>query len=533
MYKAILCDDDEIISRGLSVCVPWEQLGIEFCGYRNNGLEAKQLLDEVRPDILMSDICMPFMDGLELTEYAKSVNPSIKVIIFSGYDDFGYAQKAIRLGAMDYLLKPVDDGELVRLLKRAIGELDQINAHRDLLRDQQKRASLERLRCLTFEGAKAFAQNYGAAALEQVRPPVNMAVIASIDGFEQLRYCMTSEELQGINNSFRACFEQHAPAFAMLDQNIGEIAGCVRGETAQAVSQGLRESIGHVRDAFRILCPDMTITFACSNIHQRSEELHRAYQEAVLAARTRFVRPVGSVIRFSEVEQSNGLNDEEMDNLFSVSKLLLAIKQCDPIRIDDEIDYLRDILMKAGRSSRTLLQFYSNSIFHTLFQDLQQLGIDEKELGLNFLGEYERLGSQQNVDGALGQLRDVALKVVEALENNSRSRNAQTIDEAVAYIEAHYMEHGLSMDDVARYVHMSPSYFSVVFKREICEAFTDYLIRLRIKKSIEMMRLTDMKVYEISAAVGYDTASYYSTAFKKETGYSPTEYKRIFIDGKK
>ena len=81
-----------------------------------------------------------------------------------------------------------------------------------------------------------------------------------------------------------------------------------------------------------------------------------------------------------------------------------------------------------------------------------------------------------------------------------------------------------------RRAYLSASFF--VFKRETCEAFTDYLIRLRIKKSIEMMRLTDLKVYEISAAVGYDTASYYSTAFKKETGYSPTEYKRTFIDGK-
>ena len=532
MYKAILCDDDEIISRGLSMCVPWEELGIEFCGYRNNGLEARQLLDEVKPDILMSDICMPFMDGLQLTEYAKSVNPNIKVIIFSGYDDFSYAQKAIRLGAMDYLLKPVDDEELAKLLKRAIGELDQASAQSDLIRDQQKRASLERMRVLVLEGAKVFGQNYGADALEQLRPPVGMVVIASIDGMEQLRFCMTTEEVQAINHSFYACFEKHAPAFAMLGQNLGEVTGCVRGETPQAVSLAMRESISRVREAFRILCPDMTISFACSNIHQRPEELHRAYQEAVLATRARFVRPVGSVIRYSEVEQSEGLNDEEMDNLFSVSKLLLAIKQCDTARIDEEIEYLRGLLTKAGQRSRTLLQFYSNAIFHTLFQDLQQLGIDEKDLGLNFLGEYERLGSQQNIDGALNQLREVAVKVVGALENNSRSRNAQTIDEAIAYIEEHYMEHGLSMDDVARHVHMSPSYFSVIFKRETCEAFTDYLIRLRIKKSIEMMRLTDLKVYEISAAVGYDTASYYSTAFKKETGYSPTEYKRTFIDGK-
>lgn len=135
-----------------------------------------------------------------------------------------------------------------------------------------------------------------------------------------------------------------------------------------------------------------------------------------------------------------------------------------------------------------------------------------------------------NIDAALDKLESYCEQVIAALESNSRTRNAQTIQEAVEYIEAHYQEHALSMDDVARAVHMSPSYFSVIFKRETGEAFTDCLIRLRIKKSIEMMRYTDLKVYEIATAVGYDTASYYSTAFKKETGYSPSEYKRTFID---
>ncbi len=532
MYRAILCDDDEIISRGLSLCVPWEALGIEFCGYRNNGLEAKQLLDEVQPDILMSDICMPFMDGLQLTEYAKSVNPNIKVIIFSGYDDFRFAQKAIRVGAMDYMLKPVDDEALQMLLKRATDELDQANAQSDLIRDQKKRATMDRMRSLMFEGLRVFRQNFGPGALDEMRLAAGMAVIASIDGFEQLRYCMTSEEQQAINHNFYACFIKHAPGIAILEQSLGEVAGCVCAESTQAVSQSFRESVTLVREAFRILCPDLTISFALSNIHQKPEEMHRAYQEAVLASRASFVHPVGSIVRFSEVEQNEELNDEELDKIFSVSKLLMAIKQCDAARIDNEIEYLRKLLLKAGGRSRTLLQFYSNNIFHNLFQDLQQLGIDEKAVDINFLSEYERIGSQHNIDNALHQLREIALKVVEALESNSRSRNAQTIDEAIAYIEARYMDHSVSMDDVARQVHMSPSYFSVIFKRETCEAFTDYLIRLRIKKSIEMMRLTDLKVYEISAAVGYDTASYYSTAFKKETGYSPTEYKRIFIDGK-
>ena len=173
---------------------------------------------------------------------------------------------------------------------------------------------------------------------------------------------------------------------------------------------------------------------------------------------------------------------------------------------------------------------YTNNLFNTLFINLQQMGLDDKASELDFIGEYERIGSLQNVDVALDRLRAILNKVVMLLEENSRSRNSLAIADAIEYINEHYMDHRLSLDDVAKHVHMSPCYFSVIFKRETCDVFTDYLIRLRIKKSIEMMHNTDMKVYEIAIAVGYDTASYYSTAFKKETGYSPREYKKIFVE---
>ena len=117
MYRAILCDDNEIIAQGLSGAMPWSSLGIEFGGCCYDGLAAKELLDQEMADILISDVRMPFMDGLELTRYAREKNPDIRVIIISGYDDFRYAQEAIKLGAMDYLLKPVDPEELAGLLR--------------------------------------------------------------------------------------------------------------------------------------------------------------------------------------------------------------------------------------------------------------------------------------------------------------------------------------------------------------------------------------------------------------------------------
>ncbi len=530
MYRAILCDDDEIIARGMSMCIPWEELGIEFCGYRNNGLEGKRLFDEVKPDIVMTDICMPLMDGLQLTEYAKSVNPDVRVIIFSGYGDFKYAQKAIHVGAMDYLLKPINETELRELLRRAVEELNRVREHSIYERDREQRNMTDLLRTLMFDGPAAAMLRGSAAILDELKSDCVMAFIANIDSYNQLHYRMTNEEILNVNTNFASCFEKQLSEFIILDRNYGELIGCVRGSSRDEINLNLRKGITHVRNTFRILCPELSLTFVCGGIYPSIEELHRSYQEAEITTQSRFVHPAGSCIRYSPADNEVELSDDDMDKLYAVSKVLAAVKQCDRTRIDMEIESLRALLLKAGMRSRTLLQFYTNNLFNTLFINLQQMGLDDKASELDFIGEYERIGSLQNVDVALDRLRAILNKVVMLLEENSRSRNSLAIADAIEYINEHYMDHRLSLDDVAKHVHMSPCYFSVIFKRETCDVFTDYLIRLRIKKSIEMMHNTDMKVYEIAIAVGYDTASYYSTAFKKETGYSPREYKKIFVE---
>ncbi len=528
MYRAILCDDNEIIAQGLSGAMPWSSLGIEFGGCCYDGLAAKELLDQEMADILISDVRMPFMDGLELTRYAREKNPDIRVIIISGYDDFRYAQEAIKLGAMDYLLKPVDPEELAGLLKRAVQECRQREEQKALASKDEQNRQGEQMRCLIYDGPKVFEARYGSGPFQKVSRTASVVLVAAIDNFDQLKLRLSAEEQQEINRDFFRCMEKYAPELCVFERRYGSAAGYIlgNGRDRDLVRRKLEDCMGLVRRAFRKICPDVTITFGISRVRRNAGELQRSYTEAMLALQERFVYPPGSDIFYEQVDTGRDVTTEEFDKLVTVSELVERIRQGDRTGARRQLDELKRQLQDLGGRSYLFMKLFVGNIFTSIFEDLQQFGIEKEDLDIDVMGEYQQITEMQSVEQAMDRLYQYAVRVMELIESNSCSSNVKTVMKACRYIEEHYMEQTLNMDDVAGHIHMSPSYFSVIFKRETGVSFTDYLIRLRIRKSQELMQNTDLKIYEISARVGYDTAAYYSTAFRKETGVSPTEYKK-------
>lgn len=182
-YKAILCDDDEIIATGLSEFISWDDLNIELCGVGFDGLEAKELIEKYKPDILISDIRMPFLNGFEIIEYAQNINPNTVIIVISGYDDFQYAQEAIKLGAMNYLLKPIDENELSQQLKKAVEKCNLTQQHHSLIESHQKNMEKTMLQCLIFDGREEFEKLYGK---EYLKPAFCCTVLIDINNYENL-----------------------------------------------------------------------------------------------------------------------------------------------------------------------------------------------------------------------------------------------------------------------------------------------------------------------------------------------------------
>ncbi|MCD8197476.1 MAG: response regulator [Lachnospiraceae bacterium] len=530
MFKAILCDDNELVAQGLGETLPWEELRIDFRGYCLDGLEARKLLEKESPDILITDIQMPFLDGLELTRIAKTRNPDTVVIIISGYNDFDFAQEALKLGVTDYLLKPIDPAEMEALLRKVVKGCEQRAAERaQSLLDEQTRRH-EQIRTLIYDGPVAFENVCGREEKNRLRQFACMVGVMSIDNYEQLNLRMTEKEQQKINQVFLEMLKKYIPRFQVYERRPGTAVGYFL-DSSPAQLKKMRESIMvTLRKAFGTLFPSNTVTFAGSSVRKSALELQKAHEEAMLALQERFVYPPGSNIFYDYVKTTGEVSAEELDNAALVSKLVALICQRDRSAVHATVAELQENLLKmGGAKSYIFMKIFTSGLFVSLFQDLGHYGIESADIDMEVSEEYQRITETQSLEKAMELLLHCAEKVMDAIENNAKNSNSKSIVAARNYIEEHYMDPGLTMDEVAREVHMSSSYFSVVFKRETGMPFTDYLIRHRIRKSQELMKYTDLRIYEISSKVGYDTAAYYSTAFKKETGLSPSEYKKKIL----
>lgn len=533
MYKAILCDDDEIIAQGLNHFIPWEKLGIYMCGFCYDGMRARELVDQFEPDIIVTDVCMPIMNGLELIRYAREKNPNVKVIVISGYDDFKYAQEAIKIGALDYILKPVDEQELISVLKRAVEECQDYEKQQAITVENNKYYREDQMHCLIYEGLHAFVDRFGQECFRNIQGTACGIMIASVDNYEYMAFHLSEAEQKEINKILYNCMHKYGENVTAFERRMGTIGCYVLGDTADDVRVIRNSYIADVRNAFKNANKEQTVTFGCSNIYPAITHLPEAYHEALAALQERFVYSPGSNIYYKKIaHKPKKGEDRDFDSVLDLNELVALIKQGNCEKINCMLDDMQHQLLEIGGKSYLYMKIITGNIFAKLINELYDLDISEADLGINSLEEYQKISDLQSVELAVRHLRMTILRVVDVMEKNNSHKYYKMIAMVENYIDNHYMEHDLSMDKVAKHVHMSTSYFSVIFKNEKGVSFTDYLIRTRIEKAKELMRHTDLKAYEISLKVGYDTAAYFSTAFKKVTGYSPSEYKKMVLDNR-
>ena len=514
----LLVDDEELIREGIFEAVDWNQLNMSVIGQAEDGEEALELYKQFKPQLILTDIKMPFMDGLELVEKVKAQDSNTYIIIISGYDEFQYAQKAIKLGAYDFILKPIDLDYLVEMLQKI--SFDYAQKKKKEHEEQTMKAKIETslsilqenfLKDLIFNSVDRAVIKEGMNEL-QMRDAYNTVLIVQtdddpkLDGTEQAFHPLIKDILQTEEDVYQ------------LEMNHKEVVIPLLGESEKLVKAKRSRLTKRIR--MDVKAP---VSIAFGHIYPTLTLLSQAYEEALEALEYKFILGRGQDISYDEVkgkekEYSSVINSKDYDRIYSFDFT-------DKDRIEQDIALLLSDMKKAGRDSYLYSQMIISTIYMSAIKALKEMGGNIEEV-FHPMEEFKEIASNPTIDMMKDKLVKSLFKVADYINDRKFGKYAYIIEKAKLYIQQCLHDPNFSIEAVARYVNISNSYFSILFKQETGQTFVDYLTSLRMEKAKYLLTKSGYRTYEISDMVGFNNSTYFSTLFKKQTGCTPSEYRK-------
>ena len=543
MVKVYLVEDEIIIRQSIKNSIDWEKEGYEFVGDASDGELALPVILKEKPDILITDIRMPFMDGLELSRMVKAELPDIKIVILSGYDDFEYAKQAIKIGVAEYLLKPVSSAVLLEHLseiaEKVRNEREDLALKKVYYQEMQENEELIKMKFLgelisgklsladAMEKGKRFHMNLSGPFYRIILFKFIQEDRVKAGQSEDLAraYAAVGNYVDGLKDAFR--FQRGVEGWAFLLTSVEED---MEAQTERFI-EGLKE----------VIAPFEALTWfgGIGSEAARLRELRYSFREADKAFAGRFVQEPNQII---SVEQ---LNYEQLDNEFDAN-IFGEINQFDQIitrflssgsleEVESFVGALFTEISEDHFRSLMIRQYIIMNIYATVLTFCKKLRKDAGAEGESY-GQWEGIRENEkilklavttaesvdDIKDYIGTLLDHAIELRNTV---SGRRYSEIIQTAKARIEQDYMSEDISLNSVAAEVCMSPSYFSSVFSKEMGKTFIEYLTEVRMEKAKQYLACSSMKTSEISYEVGYKDPHYFSYIFKKTQGCTPKEYR--------
>ena len=540
LYRIILVDDEEEVRKSIIRKIDWQTVGFTVVGDAENGEDALEKIENLEPDVVLTDIRMPYMDGLTLAEKIRQKYPSMKIVIFSGYDDFEYAKRAIKLNVTEYILKPVNVEELTAILRKIQASLDEeIEQKRDvsLLRENYKRSlPILREQFLKDLVSRQMDEKTVEEKLEQYDIPlsgakkwISIAVKAELSAVSGEVILPLHEERDLIPLSVMQILEENLKRycrfslFSYSGTADAEIAGIVAVDETNSQT-GLIDILSDIcKEIRKILMIPVTIGIG----HSRTELglIYESFQSALDALGYRAIVGSGSTIYINDVEPVN--TGKLQFTAEDESALIQAVKFGPEEKIRSVTSQIISRMSDAKVHARQY-QTYILSVANCLVQLIQQYDLKMDELFVDSKvgpDPFMMIRQVMNREKFSKWLLCAALKINGAMNKESDNTARQSMERAKQYILENYQDPDLSVEQICRTLHMSPAYFSTMFKKATGQTYIGYLTDVRLNKAVELLNMTDDKTYVIASKVGYQEQNYFSYVFKKKFGVSPTKFR--------
>lgn len=547
MLKIFLAEDEVIVRETIKRMIPWEELGFELVGEAADGEMALPLLIRQKPDLLITDIKMPFMDGLTLAKLAKKELPELKIVILSGYDDFNYAKQAINIGVEDYLLKPITKNALIERLSEIRSRYEHEKTQKEYYEKFQRE-----MQAYEKNSSRDFFEALVRGSMDMMevyKKAEKLGVDIVAEAYNILIFTMNSEEdFSGQKEGYseweveslemlEEFFSGH-PSAMLFRSNIFSYGVLLKGQK-ESIKEITKECVGKIQGILKRKESKREWFLAVGQPVERLSQIKKSYHTASRAFSQRYLYGE-NILYYDEMEMMEhrsgqaDTNDNAYLKKVDVNALNPAILQKFLSNgIQEEIEnFVKDYFYAIGQEPMESLVFRNYVILNVRFSVitfLKGLGCDTE--GMESENTEEILvESGKNIENAIAYAEKMISRAITIRDQNSGNKNRSILKTAVDFIDEHYMDEDISLNTAANVANVSSNHFSALFSQNMGQTFIEYLTSLRMNKAKELLRCTGMRSSEIAGEIGYKDAHYFSYLFKKTQGMTPSDYRKVRED---
>ncbi len=534
MFKVFLVEDEIVVREGIRKNILWEQYDFLYAGDASDGELALPLIRQIQPDLIITDIKMPFMDGLALIELVRKELPRTKIVIISGYDDFSYAQQAIRMGVEQYLLKPIIKEKMVEILIELRKKMEEEQRQQEYLTRFQREAQEYE----TFSRRRFFEQivTGGLSVSEISETAKAMGIDINATFYNIVLFSLSSagydasapegytEALATVQDKITQ-FIASRSELILFRWNVTTYAVFVKGG-----SEDIMQRTGDCTETIQSLCAvagcDVNWHIACGTPVSRLSAIPICFSEASRILSYRYLCSDEHILSEASIRdflKKNGSGTSTGKKEIDQECVRNFLSNGGEEEINSFIDQLLQSAGEEAVSMPLFCRYLTMTIYFEVVKYLDSIGCHADSF---WSLELRPNGNASAPEEVRQYARRVIVQAIALRDRESAKQQRDLLKKAIGFIDEHYPEESISLDRVAKKVNISPNYLSAIFSQEVGQTFIDYLTSKRIDEAKRMLRQTDKRSSEITFAVGYKDPHYFSFVFKKVAGCTPSEYRR-------
>ena len=531
MLKVFLAEDEFIIREGIKNNIDWQAHGYEFCGEASDGELAFPLIQKTRPDILITDIKMPFVDGLALSRLVKKELPETEIIILSGYEEFDYAKEAIQIGVARYLLKPINGETLLQEIDSVAEIILGKQKEKEIREKYQKEMEENSLRDQMDLFQHLVTGDCSMEELLSVADKLDLKIMAPW-------YSIVLLKIQSMKHDY----EEYSGSIVVVDERIAKLAEpehvlifdralegrafLFKADSEDELLAYQKEYLGDVKE---VLSGYVNLRYfgGIGTPVNRLREIPASFEDASHAFAHRYLVAESCILDSSLLMQEGAVEQEDFRISAVNPEQIDRTKMQEFLRTGDldEVVYFVDEffgkLDGGAMKSRIFRQYITMDAYFSIVDFLKGLGLQKDEIE----APDQDSSILQDEKSAMDYIVRILDKALVLREKKASSRYEDVVSEVIHYIENNYAQEELSLNLLASHVNFSPNHLSMIFSQQTGQTLIRYLTDYRMNRAKELLRCSSKKSSVISMEVGYKDPHYFSYLFKKTQGMTPTQYR--------